>query len=115
VGFRSFALIFHIISLIFLKSCQYPKAYFAPLRKMSSKDGLIRLSEMIMKVRPVAMSIITGAAFGSALTLSGVYSPSVIISQMQLRNFHMLESFLTASAISVYVSPLPFRLLFYYD
>jgi len=73
---------------------------------MSSKGESIRLSEMIMKVRPVVANIITGAAFGSALTLSGVYSPSVIISQMQLRNFHMLETFLTASAISVYVSAL---------
>jgi hypothetical protein len=72
---------------------------------MSSKDKSSRLSETILKVGHVAANIITGAAFGSALTLSGVYSPSVIISQMQLRNFHMLETFLTASAISVYVSP----------
>jgi hypothetical protein len=46
------------------------------------------------------MDFVTGAAFGSALTFSGVWSPSVIISQMQLRNFHMLQAFLGASATS---------------
>jgi hypothetical protein len=72
---------------------------------MSSKDASSDLSEIITKLRPVATNIFTGAAFGSALTLSGVYKPAVIISQMQLQNFRMLQSFLAVSAISVYVAP----------
>ncbi|KAI9053058.1 hypothetical protein LZ554_003328 [Drepanopeziza brunnea f. sp. 'monogermtubi'] len=45
----------------------------------------------------MAASLTAGAVFGSALTASGVYSPSIIISQMQLSNFHMLQVFLAAS------------------
>jgi hypothetical protein len=41
-----------------------------------------------------------GALFGAALTASGVYLPTVIIKQMQLRDFHMLQVFLTACAAS---------------
>ncbi|TVY43263.1 hypothetical protein LSUB1_G000907 [Lachnellula subtilissima] len=41
-----------------------------------------------------------GTVFGAALTASGVYSPWIIISQMKLEDFHMLQAFLTASAIS---------------
>jgi len=41
-----------------------------------------------------------GAIFGAALTASGVYLPSVIVSQMQLSDFHMLKVFLGASASS---------------
>ena len=57
------------------------------------------------------MSLLTksagaGLIFGAALTASGVYAPSVIISQMQLKDFHMLTVFLCASASSAYVSPL---------
>ena len=52
-----------------------------------------------------------GTLFGSALTASGVYLPSVIISQMELRDFHMLQVFLTASSASAYVLPLPLFLL----
>ncbi|RYO11817.1 hypothetical protein AA0111_g12702 [Alternaria arborescens] len=44
-----------------------------------------------------------GALFGAALASSGVYSPSVIISQMQLANFHMLKVFMAASASSALV------------
>jgi hypothetical protein len=48
------------------------------------------------------MSAITTAAsgllFGSALSAAGVASPSVIIQQLRLENFHMLEVFLTATA-----------------
>lgn len=46
-----------------------------------------------------------GTLFGSALTASGVYLPSVIMSQMELRDFHMLKVFLTASSASAYVPP----------
>ncbi|KAJ9640628.1 hypothetical protein H2204_003257 [Knufia peltigerae] len=51
----------------------------------------------------LALSAASGAIFGSALTASGVYSPSVIVSQMGLSNFHMLKSFLAASACSALV------------
>ena len=60
---------------------------------------------MTIEVSKMLTDILTGAAFGSALTLSGVYRPSVIVSQMQLRNFNMLQTFLTASATSAYVPP----------
>ncbi|KAK0119575.1 hypothetical protein ONS95_011015 [Cadophora gregata] len=48
----------------------------------------------------LAASATAGAIFGSALTLSGVYSPWIILSQMQNSNFHMLQTFLTASGCS---------------
>jgi len=48
-------------------------------------------------------SAASGAIFGSALTASGVYAPSVIVSQMGLSNFHMLKSFLAASACSALI------------
>ncbi|KIW18522.1 hypothetical protein PV08_02810 [Exophiala spinifera] len=51
----------------------------------------------------LALSAASGAIFGSALTASGVYAPSVIISQMGLSNFHMLKSFLAASACSALI------------
>lgn len=49
------------------------------------------------------MSTGAGALFGVALTASRVYLPTVIFSQMRLRDFHMLEVFLTASATSAIV------------
>lgn len=42
----------------------------------------------------------SGAVFGAALTASGVYSPWIIIHQMNLSNFHMLQTFLVASGSS---------------
>lgn len=48
---------------------------------------------------------LTGAAFGAALRASGVYSPAVIISQLNSTNWHMVEMFLTASGTSTYVAP----------
>lgn len=47
-----------------------------------------------------AKSVLSGALFGAALTAAGVYSPTVIISQMKLESFHMLKVFLSASATS---------------
>ncbi|KAH8681477.1 hypothetical protein BX600DRAFT_544031 [Xylariales sp. PMI_506] len=44
--------------------------------------------------------ILTGSAFGMALAAAGVHQPYVIVSQLTLRNFHMLESFLAAAASS---------------
>ncbi|KAJ5340234.1 hypothetical protein N7541_009358 [Penicillium brevicompactum] len=45
-------------------------------------------------------STMAGALFGSVLTASGVYLPSVILSQMKLEDFHMLKVFLTAGSAS---------------
>ncbi|KAH7355237.1 YeeE/YedE family protein [Rhexocercosporidium sp. MPI-PUGE-AT-0058] len=45
-------------------------------------------------------STIAGAIFGCGLFLSGVYSPWIILSQMNLSNFHMLQTFLAASGCS---------------
>ncbi|KAH7410598.1 hypothetical protein BKA64DRAFT_358074 [Cadophora sp. MPI-SDFR-AT-0126] len=45
-------------------------------------------------------SVLSGSIFGAALIAAGVYSPSVIIGQMQLRDFHMLKTFIAASASS---------------
>lgn len=44
-----------------------------------------------------------GLIFGAALTASEVYLPSVIVSQMELKDYHMLNVFLSASASSAYV------------
>jgi hypothetical protein len=46
-------------------------------------------------------TLLSGAAFGAALTAAGVHQPAVIISQLTLDNFHMVESFLAAAAGSV--------------
>lgn len=57
-----------------------------------------------------ARSILSGALFGAALTAAGVYSPTVIISQMKLESFHMLKVFLSASATSAAIFLLAHRL-----
>lgn len=44
---------------------------------------------------------LTGGLFGSALTIAGVASPQVIMDQLQFTDFHMLLTFLSASACSV--------------
>ncbi|KAI1616507.1 hypothetical protein EDD36DRAFT_137318 [Exophiala viscosa] len=51
----------------------------------------------------LVLSAASGGIFGAALTASGVYAPSVIVSQMGLTNFHMLKSFLAASACSALI------------
>ncbi|KAL2024606.1 hypothetical protein VTK56DRAFT_7649 [Thermocarpiscus australiensis] len=43
-------------------------------------------------------NLLTGAVFGAALTASGVYLPSVILSQFSFSDFRMLQTFLTAVA-----------------
>ncbi|KAF7928121.1 uncharacterized protein EAE97_009919 [Botrytis byssoidea] len=57
-----------------------------------------------------AKSVLSGALFGAALTAAGVYSPTVIISQMKLESFHMLKVFLSASATSAAIFLLAHRL-----
>ncbi|KAK5629865.1 hypothetical protein RRF57_005580 [Xylaria bambusicola] len=47
--------------------------------------------------------LLSGAAFGAALAASGMYEPTVILSQMKLENWHMVQTFLTASAASTFV------------
>ncbi|KAI9152188.1 UPF0394 membrane protein [Paramyrothecium foliicola] len=47
-----------------------------------------------------AATLLRGAIFGTGLTLSGVAGPQVIRDQFRLVNFHMLITFLTASASS---------------
>lgn len=48
-------------------------------------------------------TLLRGAIFGTGLTLSGVASPQVIKDQFRLTDFHMLITFLTASASSAAV------------
>ncbi|KAI0817846.1 hypothetical protein GGR55DRAFT_673675 [Xylaria sp. FL0064] len=45
-------------------------------------------------------SLLSGGAFGAALAATGMYEPTVILSQMKLENWHMVQTFLTASAAS---------------
>ncbi|KAK1767989.1 YeeE/YedE family protein [Phialemonium atrogriseum] len=45
-------------------------------------------------------TVLTGAAFGASLVASGVFQPSVILSQFRLENWHMTQAFLTATASS---------------
>ena len=93
-----------------LINLSFPFAFF--LLIISRKYKLLYPSPEKVEMPTVLTQLLTGAAFGAALAFSGVYTPSVIISQMQLRNFHMLQTFLTASASSVYIpSSFPFCLL----
>ncbi|KAI1274375.1 hypothetical protein F5Y07DRAFT_401461 [Xylaria sp. FL0933] len=48
-------------------------------------------------------SLLSGTAFGAALAATGMYEPNVILSQMKLENWHMVQTFLTASAASTLV------------
>lgn len=52
---------------------------------------------------PTAAALLSGAVFGSGLTLSGVSSSRVIKDQFALHDFHMLSTFLTASAASALI------------
>jgi hypothetical protein len=45
-------------------------------------------------------SLISGAVFGAATVVAGVYSPSVIINQFKFEEWHMLQTFLGAAATS---------------
>lgn len=48
--------------------------------------------------QPNMNNILTGAAMGAALTVTGVYEPSVILAQFNFSDFSMLQTFLTAAA-----------------
>lgn len=47
---------------------------------------------------PTISTLSCGMLFGAALTASGVYDPRVIVSQLKMQDFHMLQTFMTASA-----------------
>ncbi|KAI1498921.1 hypothetical protein F5X99DRAFT_420292 [Biscogniauxia marginata] len=51
----------------------------------------------------MSRAFITGAAFGGALTATGIYQPDVIISQLEMENWHMIQTFLTASGASMMI------------
>ncbi|KAI8948907.1 hypothetical protein F4801DRAFT_433403 [Xylaria longipes] len=48
-------------------------------------------------------SFLSGAVFGGALAATGMYQPAVILTQMRLENWHMVQTFLTASGASTLV------------
>lgn len=52
---------------------------------------------------PNMSALLPGLFFGTALTLSSVASPNLIISQLRLTDFHMLLTFLTASSLSALI------------
>ncbi|OHW96791.1 YeeE/YedE family protein [Colletotrichum incanum] len=51
----------------------------------------------------MATTVLSGAAFGAALVAAGVYQPSVIIAQLKLENWHMIQAFLAAAASSTFI------------
>ncbi len=51
----------------------------------------------------MASTAVSGAAFGAALVVAGVYQPSVIIDQLTWDNYHMLQAFLSATAASTLI------------
>jgi len=51
----------------------------------------------------MATTVLSGAAFGASLVAAGVYQPSVIIAQLKLEDWHMVQAFVTAIASSTFV------------
>lgn len=45
-------------------------------------------------------AFISGATFGAAMLAAGFHQPSIVISQLKLENWHMVQAFLTATASS---------------
>ncbi|KXJ85876.1 hypothetical protein Micbo1qcDRAFT_237259 [Microdochium bolleyi] len=56
-----------------------------------------------MAVSTLLRQAVSGAAFGTALSLSGVFLPSVVLGQMHLHDSRMLQMFLSASGASILV------------
>ncbi|KAI0147689.1 hypothetical protein GGR57DRAFT_476367, partial [Xylariaceae sp. FL1272] len=48
-------------------------------------------------------AFLSGAAFGAALGASGVYQPAVILAQMKMQDFRMMQTFFVASAASTVI------------
>ncbi|KAJ3506195.1 hypothetical protein NM208_g16103 [Fusarium decemcellulare] len=55
-------------------------------------------------------SLLSGAVFGAATVAAGVYSPSVIINQFKFDDWHMLQTFLGATASSAVIYKIAERL-----
>ena len=70
-----------------------------PKRSSSSTLGYDQ-NTVATTMASLARPLFAGGVFGAALTASRVHLPTVIIEQMRLTDFHMLEVFLTASACS---------------
>ncbi|KAK2040275.1 YeeE/YedE family protein [Colletotrichum somersetense] len=51
----------------------------------------------------MATTVLSGAAFGASLVAAGVYQPSVIIAQLKLEDWHMVQAFLAAAASSTFI------------
>ncbi|TRX90157.1 hypothetical protein FHL15_008885 [Xylaria flabelliformis] len=66
------------------------------------KERESKQQELSKKV-PMLDSFLSGATFGAALAATGMYQPSVILSQMRLENWHMVQTFLTASGASTLI------------
>jgi len=45
-------------------------------------------------------AFLSGVAFGAALAATGMYQPAVILAQMKLQDWQMVQTFLTASGAS---------------
>ncbi|KAI8635333.1 hypothetical protein F5Y19DRAFT_7632 [Xylariaceae sp. FL1651] len=48
-------------------------------------------------------AFVSGTVFGAALAATGMYQPAVILSQMKLENWHMVQTFLIASGTSTLI------------
>lgn len=45
-------------------------------------------------------TLLSGAAFGAAMVAAGLHQPSIVVSQMKFENWHMVQTFLAATASS---------------
>ncbi|RDA95019.1 hypothetical protein CP533_2122 [Ophiocordyceps camponoti-saundersi (nom. inval.)] len=51
----------------------------------------------------IIASLVSGAAFGAAMTAAGFHDPSLIIAQMKFERWHMLQAFMAATASSAII------------
>ncbi|KAG5980418.1 hypothetical protein E4U55_004035 [Claviceps digitariae] len=58
----------------------------------------------------MAATAISGAAFGAAMAAAGFHDPGVVISQFKLEDWHMVKTFLAATAASAAIYSLAERL-----
>ncbi|KAI0966829.1 hypothetical protein F4678DRAFT_448298 [Xylaria arbuscula] len=69
----------------------------------SKRTNESKRREIYRETTSMSDTLLSGAAFGAALAVTGMYEPAVILSQMKLENWHMVQTFLTASAASTLV------------
>ncbi|KAH6690359.1 YeeE/YedE family protein [Plectosphaerella plurivora] len=62
----------------------------------------------------MATTVLSGLGFGAALVAAGVYQPGIIIKQLKLEDWHMIQAFLAATASSALVVFTLDRLDFYH-